>query len=50
MGAEHPGKCHTAWTVLYTHHEYPGMAWEFNIGGVFLCCNYSIFFEAELNP
>ena len=35
MGAECPGKCHTARSVLYTHHEFPGMAWKFNIGVFF---------------
>ena len=48
--AKRPGKCHAERSVLYTHCEYPSMAWKFNIGGVFLCCNYSIFFEAELSP
>ena len=35
--------------TLRTHREYPAMAWKFDIGR-FLRCNYSIFFEAELNP
>ena len=35
--------------TMHTHREYPGMAWKFDIGR-FLRCNYSIFFEAELNP
>ena len=48
--AERPGKCHAARSVLYTHREYPGKAWKFDIGSVFLYCNYSIFFEAELSP
>ena len=47
--AERPGKCHAARSVLYTHREYP-KAWKFDIGGFFLYCNYSIFFEAELSP
>ena len=35
MGAERPGECHAARFVLYTHREFPGMAWKFNIGVFF---------------
>ena len=35
-GAERPGKCHAARSVLYTHHEYPGMAWKFDIWGFYV--------------
>ena len=48
--AECPGKCHAAWSVLYTHHEYSGTAWKFNIGSVFYVVIIPYFFEAELSP
>ena len=49
MGAKCPGKCRMAWSVLYTHCEYPGMARKFNIGVFFYVVIIPYFLRLNWN-